>query len=205
MYLFAFVLLLVGILGIYTEVFAVQATRMYNSQTAYAEAMLTWHNAAANLALSNSTTLANAGIGAAGCSLTPETQNPCPNGIVVAQTNLPNGYNFYNMPWNSYVYQPNGTGSASPLYVITWAPPPAGNNQSLPITTPPISVSINDLYRQMTNDANLPLISYGQVMSVNGTTEVQTQGLTPAGLPAAYAVPSGQTVSLSSDAIVTAP
>lgn len=52
MYLLAFATLLIGIIGIYTQVVAVQTARMAGHQQGIAPAMLTWHAAAVSMAQS---------------------------------------------------------------------------------------------------------------------------------------------------------
>ena len=50
MYLFVVVLLMSAILGLYTELYFLQAARARGSQTSIAQIMLNWHSAAYRLA-----------------------------------------------------------------------------------------------------------------------------------------------------------
>ena len=50
MYLLTFTFLVIGMLGIYTQVAAIEAARLYQSQSGIGQAMLTWHKAAMSLA-----------------------------------------------------------------------------------------------------------------------------------------------------------
>lgn len=43
MYLFVFVFLVMSVVGLYTQVYALQASKMYEKQTGAAQIMLTWH------------------------------------------------------------------------------------------------------------------------------------------------------------------
>lgn len=69
MYLLTFVTLLIGIIGIYTQVIAVQTIRFSQQQTGIAPTMMTWHAAAISMAQSIILTN-NAAYGGTACSLT---------------------------------------------------------------------------------------------------------------------------------------
>jgi len=81
MYLLTFTFLVIGVLGIYTQVAAVEAARLAQNQSSIGQAMLTWHKAAMSLAgnILNPATGATGttgvpgpgdAIGTPGCSLT---------------------------------------------------------------------------------------------------------------------------------------
>jgi hypothetical protein len=197
MYLFAFVLLLVGILGLYTEVFTVQAARIYGSQTGFAQTMMTWQNAAVGLVQANKAALMNANLKTAGCSLTKNLGTACSIGVL-ASANLPTGYNM-TYSWDTYVYQPGGNGTT--LYAITWAPPPISGTA---VTTPPIGISLSDLYRQIQNDTNIPLLAYGAVSFVGGKPEIVTGATSLAGTVIVYNPLPGAVLN-NSVAIVSVP
>jgi hypothetical protein len=91
MYLITFTLLIVGILGIYTQVFAIQTARLFASQTGIAQTMIAWHSAALSLAdnIVNPSTGSGGGvIGAGGCSLSASYLGPgyCSPGLTITNS-----------------------------------------------------------------------------------------------------------------------
>jgi hypothetical protein len=207
MYLFAFVFLMVGVLGLYTEIYGLSVSRMFGGQTTMADTMLTWHNAAVGLAQANRLALTSTtgGAGTAGCSLSPlaASTSQCLSSAAVLGTYtpspLPNNYNITSYKWNSYAYQ---TSAGGPLYVITWAPMPASGKASDPVTVPAIGMSLSDLYRQIQNNNNIPLFAYGQVAS----GKLQTKALIGTTTQVVFTpLPTAASIGNGSVAIVSMP
>ena len=204
MYLLVFVFLVVAMLGIYTQVFAVQTARMFANQTTVAQMMELWQAGAVTLAEANKGSYG--AIGKAGCGLTPNTATPplpkpaaCASGVVTAASGvMPGGYNFAAYSWYSAVYQPGGAG-IGPLYVVTWAPPPASGVASDPIATPSVGISESDLFHQLGNIA-APLTSYGTVQTQLLVTSVPSS--TP-GKPVEYPLPIPVAVPNGSVAVIS--
>ncbi|MGE3622680.1 MAG: hypothetical protein AB7H77_02225 [Bdellovibrionales bacterium] len=152
MFLLTFVLMVIAVIATYTQVFAIEAIRLFENQTGVAKTMLIWHNAASSLAggVINSSSFT-----ATGCSLTPGFGASCPAGSTVTinaggsassvkvtnsqcayQTNticypnIPVGYSPSNMyQWKSLAYKTNptdlnGNADTSSNYVLTYVDPP---------------------------------------------------------------------------------
>jgi hypothetical protein len=180
MYLFVFVFLLMGILGLYTEVFSLQSAHQFAQQAGIAQTMLLWHNAAVAYAKTNKGSLAGLTVpcyvssGAPVCSLTP---------VFSVSANLPNGYNAaYTFP--SVVFS-----SAAQYYLLTYVAPPSAAKLDGPVTTPPIGFTVGEILRQIQNTGVSPMI-YGAVKSDVLTTKAVITGINtltytlPAGLVA---------------------
>ena len=188
MYLLVFSFLIIAMLGVYTQVFALQTARMFASESGVAQIMLLWQAGAVTLGETNKVNYDGHIGNAAGCSLSSLVANPgaCPGGQVnLASGVMPAGYNF-TYTWSTVAYQPGGAGTA--IYVITWAPPPA--NLSSPITVPPVGISESDLFRQLQNTA-APLTSYGTVQN----QILVTTGSVPGVGPVTYTLPTGNPVT----------
>lgn len=210
MYLLVFTFLVVGLLGIYAQVFGVQAARMAAGQHAIADMMMVWHSGQVSLAQS---VVSPAPTSA--CSLTYGltsvpycTTNIPGNTSNVTLTNstgnvgsyvnasgspyphFPSGYRTA-FKWNT-VYYPDASGQR---YVVTWVPLPASGKASDPVTAPPIGVSVSDLALQLRN-AHTPLFGYGTVSG-----GVLTTGATVSGAPVTYTMPSA--VPNGSVAVIT--
>jgi len=196
-YLFTFGFMLICVLGIYTQVYAVQAARMFASQTTIADDMLTWHSAAVEAVEQGvaASTSAMKSPGTTGCGLTAAngqyTTALCSTAYT-ANHYMPTGYN-PNYNWNSYVYQAS-TGGQS--YVVTWAPPPSSGNLSDPIQNPPIGINLSDLYTQIRNNPNIPLYGYGIAKNGQLPTPVPVNN-TFVTYPLPPAVPNGSVALIS--------
>ncbi len=97
MYLLAFVTLIISLLGMYTQVLAIEVARVASQQTSIAGAMLTWHKAAVSMAAkivdTNQYRYAPLASNSYGCSLTDKAYLPS------FLTLLPNaGGNFARCP-----------------------------------------------------------------------------------------------------------
>jgi len=146
MFLFTFVFLVIGMLSIYTQVFAVQTARLFASQTTVAQAMINWHSGALSLAqgvINPQTANGGGQLTQAGCSLT-FSLTAIPYCKISANPGFSGGPNVYvnvggsyadasNHPYphlpgnyNTNVYQWNSIAFISPTdayYVITYVPP----------------------------------------------------------------------------------
>jgi hypothetical protein len=167
-YLYVFVFLLMGILGLYTQVFSLQTARMFAHQTAIAQTMLFYHNTSYMLARNNYAAVASfTGF----CYQTYNvSSNKCTWGTLSVgnnQYNLPASYNADGFAFPSVVYEKGGM-----RYLLTYAAPPSVNaadpssTAGSPITTPRIGLSTVQLFRQMRNTGVSPMV-YG---TVNGST-----------------------------------
>lgn len=187
MYLFVFIFILVSVLGLYTQVYMLQAARVFANQKAIGEIMQTWAGGAYTLA----GTKPAIGTTPGGCSLTPALAVPAACASQMAVGDLPNGYNFVNYSWNTIVFQPVG----GPRYVITYVSPPASIAD--PITAPRIGYTVGQIYQQLRN-TTLPKISYGPV--VGGV--VVTREIDGGGAPVTYPVPQAGVVPNGAVAII---
>lgn len=218
MYLFVFVFLVIGLLGVYTQVFAVQTAKIFASQAGVAQMMVAWHSGEVSLG-KNVVHPTPASV----CSLTygmtaapycktdiagnlpPLPANVTQNtslgaiGAYVDATGNPyphlaKGYNVI-YAWNSILF-PDASGQ---LYVVTWAPLPASGKASDVITAPPIGISSAELFQQLHN-ANTTLIGYG---AVNGGV-LKTAASTGSG-PVTFTMPPGNIVPDGSVALISLP
>ncbi len=190
MYLFAFIFLLLSIIGLYTEVHLLQVARIFANQKSIAEIMITWH--------SSGKTLAHGFAIAGPCLLTPSPRvvygiNPCPSPLShsTVPDPLPAGYNDTAYAWNSVYYTSGGA-----RYVLTYVPPPPGGNASAPVLVPPVGYTLSELDRQLRN-TELPPALFGTVQ-MQGTFKVL---VTHTGM----AVPVPMPVATGSLGIIGAP
>ena len=165
MYLFVFIFILVSVLGLYTQIYTLQAARVFANQRAIGQIMQTWAGSAFDFAR----TRPALGTTPAGCSLTTALAVPAACATQMAAANLPNGYAFADYSWNSIVFQPAG----GPRYVITYVSPPA--SMADPINAPRIGYTVGQLYQQLRN-TDLPKIAYGPV--VGGVVQPRSVGVT---------------------------
>ena len=141
MYILTFVILIVSVLGAYTQVYAVNTARLFSHQVALAETMLTWHGEAVRTAHS----IDNASLTPNGCGLTAGMPAPCTASIA-----LPAGYAMA-YAWKSLAFESGGT-----AYVITYADTSTGSAASLTRTAyTQLGTPLIDLYREI-RDLNLP-------------------------------------------------
>jgi hypothetical protein len=226
MYLLVFAFLIIGLLGVYTQVFAIAVARMAANQTALAESMITWHEAAASLAgnvmnpasqpspfqtkgcsLSPSFQIAGASghfycqVGAGITSTTTDvtvTGNGTYSNVTTTFPQLAPAYNSATYEWKSVAFQSNG------YYVITFADPAIISASNPPpgfISTASAQLRItgSDLLQQLRRSA-IPTSAYGYV---TGSTLV-TAATLPSGVQITYTnLPN--TITDGAVAIISAP
>jgi len=187
MYLLTFTLLVIGVLGIYTQVLAVEASRFFQSQVGVLNAMVEWHEAAVSLASNtmNPATAKVGGIDLAGCGLTAGLLTPCKKGVTITTLgaptvavtagapgyatrsystptaaiypSLPTGYSGKNYQWKSIAFQ-----NTSGYYVITYVDPAAAGAFVTTATGTSLGITEAELFQQARN-LNIPLYSYGGI------------------------------------------
>lgn len=191
MYLFVFVMLLSSILGLYTQVFMLQTSRMMSRQTAIADIMLTWHGAVYSLSkdriADGTSSYSLTTVDETGCLITRNPQNALANSPSVClgtdaritynsgtSSYTPTGYlptdydndGFYR--WYSIIYAPGGVGTQR--YVITFAVPSVAANSNSLISQPTAGLTISELWQQIKN-SRAPKTNYGYV---NGSSKFVT-------------------------------
>ncbi len=214
MYLLTFAFLIIGMLGIYTQVLAVQTARLAASQTGIAQAMTDWHGAALSLAnnvisplpasgTSCSLTSGYTPAGVAYCQpgLNVAVISAAPNTVVTgsytfnghAYPHLPAAYNTALYQWNSILYNYGGS-----YYVVTFVQASASAPGFVSTATgSQITYTQADIYRQLQR-AGFPIMNYGYVEAGTLTTPA-----TISGVPVTYtniplsAVPSGSLAIIS--------
>jgi hypothetical protein len=156
MYMIVFVTAVVAVVGVYSQLFMLQALRLYSMQTGIAQTMMTWHAAAVgqatNLISPSSFSTAPCVIGTSpwtyiggGGLLASQCQNTVLGGVYLqglpasatdacvnnnprpCTTYLPQGYQTGTYEFYSIVYQDTSAGSAQ-NYVLTFVPPPVQTN-----------------------------------------------------------------------------
>jgi len=148
MYLFVFVFLVMSVVGLYTQVYALQMSKMYEKQTGAAQIMLTWHEGMRKYVKDHHSDFsADNKVKNSGCVLTtyvdwPNNNHPVPGGrlcdaalLLKTKTDdltsdndivkrLP-GYNFNSYRFRSMAYKPGDCTEcafAKSLVVITYIP-----------------------------------------------------------------------------------
>lgn len=206
MYLFVFLFILLTVLGVFTQVFAMQTARLFADQKAGAEVMLTWHKVAHRLARDN----AALGFGVVppdGCRIVrlgapawPNLPNACAmgganrwslrvptHGSCAAAVNqptciLPPGF---TLNFESLVFQEPGGARA----LITFVRPPA----TLTDPTPPLGFTLDAIFQQLKRtDTNW--MQLGTVVMTGAGPRVLPL-MPPAGIPN-YPVPLSGGVSV---------
>jgi len=169
MYLLVFVFLMMSIIGLYTELYALQISHMFAKQKGVAEVMQKWHGGAYLFARTTAAVRNDPAAGTIdGCLLTDTTGIPAlsaPGSCAATLANnnvnfLPAGYqNRYK--WYSIVYAPGGA-FGSQRYIITYAPPSTAGDFTSLIAHPSMGFSPSELLRQIRN-SDLTKTSYGIV------------------------------------------
>lgn len=230
MYLLTFAMIMIAMLGLYTQVYAVQVARMFANETSIADNIVAWHEAAASLANNVINTTTNP-LTIAGCSLSFSLVAPAycikgaasgglPSVTVTGNGNYANpaGYIFPQLPgtfnsvtyqWKSIAYQP----TPNTFYVITFVPPPLISATNPPpgyistATAPPhqLTITMGDLMHQL-QASGLPLYSFGYVSG----GKLITASTLPPGAPTfgaaiTYPVPPVAEVPNNSIAIISSP
>lgn len=198
MFLMVYVTLVVGLIGVFSQVYTLQAARMYANQNAIAKAMLAWHTTAEAF-VTKSVSLTSYS-GAQGCDLTttitPGVVNACRNqagqDIFVNLQTAPTGFaNCTAAATNCWVsrdsYSGSGTytffsiayrsGTPAQSYVLTYVPPPTaadalGNRLvSLPGSGATAARSIGitiDSLFRQLSKTNLDIMAYGTIVTQSG-------------------------------------
>lgn len=156
MYLYVFVMLIVAIMGIYTELFSLRLARIAEKQTTIADTVYKWHLGAFGLADAKDLTTVDVN----GCSLTPAVVPYCVDGASVSTflsgidvdgvRYLPTGYPYATMQFDSRLFQLDGS-----RYVITFVRPGA---VLLGYTQPQIWNQVKNM--------SLGALSHGRVQAV---------------------------------------
>lgn len=172
MYLAAYVFLMISLLGLYTQIYSIQAMNFLSNQKVLGQTLLAWHNAAVTLSKNNAAAVATKNAAAPNyCHLDSITGNSPICGATIKMedptapantSTLPPGYNFTAYQWNTIAYK-NG----SKNYVITYVPPPASGNL---VDQPDIGISVGELMRQL-KASKTSTAAYGAVGTV-GTSRV---------------------------------
>jgi hypothetical protein len=187
MYLYVFIFLLISVCGLYTEVYALQAARMFKQQTSIGKIMITWHSSAQQLVKDPLNTITPPCVSV---SAKPGPGTLC---SVSMAKYLPTTYNPNNYQWNSSVYM-----VGTQRYLVTYAFPPDGKATTL-VAQPAVGYTASEIYQQLRNLGSSSYIYYGMAASGVVTTQEQkpdgTGPVTYTGVP----VPDG------SVAIVTSP
>ncbi|MBI1273832.1 MAG: hypothetical protein GC131_07090 [Alphaproteobacteria bacterium] len=144
MYLFVFVFLLLTIIGVFTQVFAVQTARFSANQAVAGQQMLAWHYAATRFARAHPTY----GLTQTGCRITGGATlysgltltTAC--STTLAASDLPTGY-VVSYQWESIVFTDPGT---SQRMVVTFVPPDANDAQA---PRAPAGLAINQILTQL--------------------------------------------------------
>ena len=199
MYLFTFVMLMLSLLGIYTQVVAIQSAKIFANQTALAQIMATWHTAAVGLAKGDSVigasstacsiSVVNTG-GMAACknaSGKPVFLPSTFNGTAPTSPLSP-GYNSTQYQWYSAVYQTAAYGGKR--LVVTFVLPGAASSSL--ITQPSIGISIGELLLEF-KKSNFPAGSYGVVSGQLLTNSLNSN----------YPMPTGGAITDGSIALVS--
>lgn len=214
MYLLVFVLLMLSILGVYTEIYIVQASRLSANQIGVAQAMLDWHGAAVRLVGANSSSIG--GSGADGCLLTPV--QACASGVTACtpqltqnSSYLPSGYNYSAYEWCSILYTPNVPVGNKTRYVVTYVSTPASApsqpggrgtvDSSKPVQSPDPTVgyTVGEIYQQLMKTGLVSSASLSAVDS-GGTLTLTASGCTAANCPnflAPTGMPQGSVAIIS--------
>lgn len=191
MYLVAYLFLMISLIGIYTQVYAVQAGRMLSNQKVLGETMLGWHNAAVGLARN-----------VQGGVSYPPTNVPCRLSSAVSgfsdctsalgtlvmtdsADTLPEGYNFDAYQWYSLAYTASGQN-----YVVTYVESPVTGNI---VEYPSIGVSTGEMLKQL-KKTKAPGYSYGAVMDQKLITRMENYSLP---MPSGSVVPDGSVAIVS--------
>lgn len=156
MYLLVFVTLMLSIIGLYAEVYTLQAARIFAGQKAVGEVMILWHNAASKYVKNNLVSFPTT------CYVPPVTlppMLPCAKSMGDPGV-LPSGYNDADFRWRTLVYVSGGQ-----KYLYTFVTPPGGN-MALPVTTPAVGFSTSEIFQQVRN-TGLDTVVYGMVSGSN--------------------------------------
>lgn len=154
MYLFVFIFVILSVMGVYTELFSLRMASMAAQQKVVAETMMFWHGGVYTFARDYKASLT--GVPSTGCQLTLDV-SVCglpvfTRGDIGGKTYLPLDYNLTGdsqLLFHTVLFRPD-----TDYYVLTYV---ASNEVRLGYTA-------DQIYRQM-NNANLPRISYGRVIS----------------------------------------
>jgi hypothetical protein len=202
MYLLVFVFLMISIIGLYTELYALQVSKMMAREKALGQAMLVWHGGVTAFARTHKGTdpneLGSDSVTAQGCLLTSNPAaalayqlNSCGSLMEYNDSALPTGYNA-DYKWYSIAYVPLG---GTQQYVMTFAPPSEAGNLTSPMTLPAIGYSPAEILMQLKN-SGAPRTAYGMARDYGmGLVKFDTPDSPAVPMPS-YIVPkSGMTMN----------
>jgi len=219
MFLLTFVLIIISTLGVYTQVYALEAARFMANQTSLASTLVTWHTTAAGVAAN---AMLATGPGTS-CSLTPSdaSSTQCPASIKLTSassnkaittgtyTNLagitvspPASLSSTIYQWKSVAFAPAAGGG---YYTLTYVPPSAVSTGLISTASSPsaqLNVTMSDLYRQL-RLLGIPIYSFGYVS--NGTLNVAPIMINGVLTPVSYPLPAGVTIPSGSLGIISSP
>ncbi|MDD3288495.1 MAG: hypothetical protein PHX43_05765 [Alphaproteobacteria bacterium] len=199
MYLIAFVVLMISLLGVFVQIYAVQTAQMFANQRVIGQLMIDWHSAAVGQARNSGIFPTNPPCrlnsnATAGMPATFSGTAIClPMGAVLAgSTRLPPGYSFINYQWFSMAYIPTGS---TQVHVVTFVPPTTQAN--IPVPHPNIGITTAELLQQV-RFTKVTGISFGFVQSQRLVVTISQPN------PAInYSMPSNGAVPEGSIAIVS--
>lgn len=220
MYLLVFVFLIMSIIGLYTQLYALQVAQIMAQQKGVGEMMLAWHGGAYLFARFSQNGLVGTGTAdtVSGCLLTDLTSIPAlaappscshmlhhdnalNDNVVTLPDIMPNfipgGSNSYPIAykWYSIIYAPGGPGTQQ--YVITFAEPGTAGVTTTNVVHPSVGFSPAEILHQLKN-AGAPTETYGLVAS----GQLVTMDAPPTPRPT-YALPTTAGIPNGSVALIT--
>lgn len=172
MFLYVYIFLMLTALGLFTEVYMLQASKLWAAQKAVAELMQIWHGGGYTMAKELRASLgatypcrltptALPGIGASVPQCQKILQDPSAPLGSYPRYYLPPGYRFdqASFQFPSVVYK-----AGTSIYLLTYIPPTADGSPSW------LGYTADEILQQM-QKTDAPAISYGKVMTeCNGAT-----------------------------------
>lgn len=156
MFMFSYLILVLAILGVYTEIYAVQTAKLFSKQNVVASAMVTWHKTAVKKAATSGLSVAAGDY----CMMTAGEAKPCVATSQVAAGDFVNSsYNTASYSWFTVAYNISGQ-----TYIVTYVPPTAAtvSPQNNLIIKPNVGISIAELSMQLRR-VGLDPATYGMV------------------------------------------
>jgi hypothetical protein len=148
MYLFAFVVLIVALMGVFGQVYTLQTAQFFANQKAIGQHMNDWHGAAMNFA----NFVIGTSLPSDPCNITTGT---CGTAFDSSSTYYPPG-DSSNYRWASKLF--SNPSVPTSRFVITYVSVGSDNY----VTSPAIGLTVNELANQLKN-ANVSPFSYGYV------------------------------------------
>jgi hypothetical protein len=207
MYLLTFALLVISVLGIYTQVYALETARLFASETTIGQTFVNWHEAAASVAEGVIEPLTVGGIG--GCRLLAtkaywaNAPTQCTTGThLTLNASTPTdiatgsyafggntyplgapGYSYSPYQWNSIAFEWSGS-----YLVATFVSAAPGADISTATGTT-LNLTEGDLYRQLQN-MGIPVYDYGYVTNPAGGPATLNAGPSGTNPSTQYTVPT---------------